>query len=407
MRAAGRPIAVDDRRFTIALDELPSRPIAVVAADEAGNRSTRRVRVVLEPRRPPVPIRAVHVTAHAWASAPLRRSVLQLVDEGRINSVELDIKDEAGLVGFDADVPLGRRIGAVEDVYDLEEAVETLHARGVWVIGRLVAFRDPIHAAAAWQRRPARRGRPDARGRPVRGLRRLHELREPRGPSLQHRRRARGGEGRRRRHPLRLHPPARRAAELDGVPGSSRARRRRRSRASSTRASARSGRTASSSARRSSAWPRRARSRSRRTSGAWRARSTTSRRWSTRRTGGPASTTSRTRTRSRTRSCAARSSTSCARRQGHGRARRPVAAGLLARRRLRPDGGPRADPRLARRRHLRVHPLGPARHLHGRRARRAARRRPRSSPRRAAEAEAANAFDVRLPSARTSSARCR
>jgi peptidoglycan/xylan/chitin deacetylase (PgdA/CDA1 family) len=149
--AAGRPIAVDDRRFTIALAELPSRPIEVVATDQAGNRSTRRVRLVLEPRRPPVPVRAVHVTAHAWASEPLRRAILELVDQRRINSVELDIKDEAGLVGFAADVPLGRRMGAVEDVYDLKEAVETLHARGVWVIGRLVAFRDPIHATAAWR----------------------------------------------------------------------------------------------------------------------------------------------------------------------------------------------------------------------------------------------------------------
>ena len=34
--------------------------------------------------------------------------------------------------------------------YDLAEAVQTLEAKGIRVIGRLVAFRDPIYAEAAW-----------------------------------------------------------------------------------------------------------------------------------------------------------------------------------------------------------------------------------------------------------------
>jgi hypothetical protein len=106
---------------------------------------------VLVPRRPPAPLRSVHVTAVAWSNPELRRGVLRLLDEGRINSVELDLKDESGLVGFDAAVPLGRRMGAVEKVYDLRAAIELLHRRGAHVVGRLVCFRDPIHAAAAWQ----------------------------------------------------------------------------------------------------------------------------------------------------------------------------------------------------------------------------------------------------------------
>jgi hypothetical protein len=147
----GKPLAVQAGRFTIALDEPPPRPLRLAARDAFGNRSTRHVRVVLVPRRPSVPLRSVHVTAHAWANPELRRGVLQLLDEGRINSVELDLKDESGLVGFDAAVPLGRRMGAVEKVYDLRAAIELLHTRGAHVVGRLVCFRDPIHAAAAWQ----------------------------------------------------------------------------------------------------------------------------------------------------------------------------------------------------------------------------------------------------------------
>ena len=149
--ANGRVAAVDDGVFSVRLPEPPAKPIALVAVDRFGNRAQKAVRVQLVPRRPRAPLRSVHVTFYAWADADLRKDVLRLVDEGRINSVELDLKDESGIVGFDADLPLGRRIGAVEEIYDLRKAITLLHARGVHVVGRIVAFRDPVHAAAAWK----------------------------------------------------------------------------------------------------------------------------------------------------------------------------------------------------------------------------------------------------------------
>ena len=147
----GKPVDVSGGRFTLAFPVLPRKPIRLVAVDGFGNRTVERLTLKLLPRRPPAPVRAVHVTADAWRTPSLRKPVLDLIAQGRINAVELDLKDEAGIVGFDADVPFGRRIGAVKGIYDLEEAVRTLHARGARVIGRLVAFRDPIHAAAAWK----------------------------------------------------------------------------------------------------------------------------------------------------------------------------------------------------------------------------------------------------------------
>jgi len=148
--ANGKTLETEGGRFTLAYAEIPRKPVHLVATDRFGNRTTRRYPIALVPRRPPALVRSVHVTAAAWSSPPHRKTVLDLIAQGKINSVELDLKDEAGIVGFNAAVPLGRRIGAIQNIYDLEEAVEMLHARGVYVIGRLVAFRDPIHASAAW-----------------------------------------------------------------------------------------------------------------------------------------------------------------------------------------------------------------------------------------------------------------
>jgi hypothetical protein len=151
VRANGRPVRVSDGRFQLHYVTPPPRPVILTAADDVGNVSRWRMPITLVPREPREPVRAVHVSADGWASSPLRQGVLRMIDEHRINAVELDLKDESGVIGWDADVPLGRRYGAVRDIYDLKSAVEMLHEKGVRVIGRLVAFRDPIFAGEAWK----------------------------------------------------------------------------------------------------------------------------------------------------------------------------------------------------------------------------------------------------------------
>jgi peptidoglycan/xylan/chitin deacetylase (PgdA/CDA1 family) len=147
----GRPVLVKDGRFRISWQTRPKGPVTLVATDTLRNATTRRIWISLQPRTPPHPVRAVHVTFNAWADPKLRQGVLDLIDQGRINAVELDLKDESGTVGWNAHVPLARRIGAVEPIVDLPAAVTFLHGKGARVIGRLVCFRDPIMAEAAWK----------------------------------------------------------------------------------------------------------------------------------------------------------------------------------------------------------------------------------------------------------------
>ena len=147
VRADGDEVEVaDDGSFTLSYPRAPAGPIVLEATDEAGNRT--RASVIIPVRYPG--LRAVHVTGPAWSNDQLRGGVLRLVDEGRIDAVELDLKDDQGVVPFDTDVERARRIGAVTEFYDLDDAVRTLHERGVQVVGRIVTFRDPTLARAAW-----------------------------------------------------------------------------------------------------------------------------------------------------------------------------------------------------------------------------------------------------------------
>ncbi len=147
----GAPVPVESGGgFTLREESAPSS-FVLRATDDAGNSSRWRVPVTVVPRRPKEPIRSVHVTAYGWADADLRQGIMALVRAGKINAVQLDLKDESGEIGWASGVPLAKQLGAELDIYDLPEALRQLHGLGVRVIGRIVCFRDPIHAQAAWK----------------------------------------------------------------------------------------------------------------------------------------------------------------------------------------------------------------------------------------------------------------
>ena len=103
------------------------------------------------PRHVPLPaeVRGVHVTM-SLASLPGRLE--QYVTLAGLNTVELDVKDESGRLAFwTAAPPLARATGAADRYYDPRAAAELAHRHGVYLIGRVVAFEDPVVA----ERRPA------------------------------------------------------------------------------------------------------------------------------------------------------------------------------------------------------------------------------------------------------------
>ncbi|MDQ3875839.1 MAG: hypothetical protein M3322_09915, partial [Actinomycetota bacterium] len=129
LRADGKRVPVRDESFTLRYETPPPKPVTLTATDEVGNASRWRMPITLVPRLPREPLRSVHVSADGWASPTLRQGVLQLIQQHRINSVELDLKDESGVVGWPAGVPLARRYGSVRNIYDLRAAVRQLHAK--------------------------------------------------------------------------------------------------------------------------------------------------------------------------------------------------------------------------------------------------------------------------------------
>ncbi len=108
----------------------------------AGDAATTTTAPAPEPVPLPDEIRGVHVTM-ALASLDGKLDEYFALTSAGLNTLELDVKDENGEVGFQRGVGLARQIGAALRYYDPSKAASDAEAKGVYLIGRVVVFEDP------------------------------------------------------------------------------------------------------------------------------------------------------------------------------------------------------------------------------------------------------------------------
>jgi hypothetical protein len=89
-------------------------------------------------------MRGIHVTM-ALASLHGKLDEYVALRRAGLNTIELDVKDENGEVGFVAgSPPLARAVGAAQPYFDARAVARKVHAAGLYLIGRLVTFQDPV-----------------------------------------------------------------------------------------------------------------------------------------------------------------------------------------------------------------------------------------------------------------------
>lgn len=94
----------------------------------------------------PFTARAVHI-----AGASVRddlRYFLEMARTTELNALMIDLKDETGAVWYNSANPTARDIGSIQAGFDLGTVVQSSHDAGLYLIGRLVLFNDPMAAEA-------------------------------------------------------------------------------------------------------------------------------------------------------------------------------------------------------------------------------------------------------------------
>jgi hypothetical protein len=128
--------------------------IAATVATLAGGSSDSKQAAPGQPNHPkpakpketprPKEIRGVHVTMSLAAINGKIDQYLALRRHG-LNTLEVDVKDESGEVGFvNPEVKLANAIGSAHPYYNPYELAAKAHAKHVYLIGRVVVFEDPV-----------------------------------------------------------------------------------------------------------------------------------------------------------------------------------------------------------------------------------------------------------------------
>ncbi len=97
----------------------------------------------------PEPLKALYMTSCVAATPSLRTRLVGLAESSAINAIIIDIKDYSGTIAYHTGIP--ELEDATENapgcvVEDMKAFVAELHAKGIYVIGRVTVFQDPYYA---------------------------------------------------------------------------------------------------------------------------------------------------------------------------------------------------------------------------------------------------------------------
>lgn len=88
--------------------------------------------------KPPEVLKAVYISSWVAGTPSVRDRILTLIDETELNAIVIDVKDNTGVITWEERMK--------EE--DLVKLIEDLHAKNVYVIGRIAVFQDPAYALA-------------------------------------------------------------------------------------------------------------------------------------------------------------------------------------------------------------------------------------------------------------------
>lgn len=99
------------------------------------------------PGRLPEKVRGIYISGPMAGSPELFGTILDSLNGTEINTVVIDLKDDEGRITCDMDTPVVNEIDACRPyVNDMTELIRSLKERNLYVIARVVAFRDPYLA---------------------------------------------------------------------------------------------------------------------------------------------------------------------------------------------------------------------------------------------------------------------
>ncbi len=88
--------------------------------------------------------KALYLSFYGIGSTALRETALALIERTELNALVIDVKGDHGKIPYQSSVPLAADVGAQRPrtIADIGRLLDSLHARGIYLIARIVVFKD-------------------------------------------------------------------------------------------------------------------------------------------------------------------------------------------------------------------------------------------------------------------------
>lgn len=93
-----------------------------------------------------IKVKGIYITAPVAGTASIE-ALIEIADTTEINAMVIDIKDDHGKISYQMDSAIAKEIGATTNtISDINAFVKGLKDKNIYLIGRIVAFKDPYLA---------------------------------------------------------------------------------------------------------------------------------------------------------------------------------------------------------------------------------------------------------------------
>jgi hypothetical protein len=112
----------------------------------ASSQGDQQVEFSLEPFK----VKALYLTVYGTAVSRIRDAALAAIEKNNMNALVIDVKGDGGFIPFKVDLPLAEEIGAQKTILvkDMKAAVTALKEKNLYLIARIVVFKDNFLATA-------------------------------------------------------------------------------------------------------------------------------------------------------------------------------------------------------------------------------------------------------------------
>jgi hypothetical protein len=104
----------------------------------------------IEVRLAPFSPKALYLSFYGVGSKALRTPAVKLIEETELNALVIDVKGDRGMIPFRCSIPLACEVGAqkIITVRDIDELLGYFKNKGIYLIARIVVFKDDLLATA-------------------------------------------------------------------------------------------------------------------------------------------------------------------------------------------------------------------------------------------------------------------